>query len=342
MKKNKKNRTKLNNNTKFTKNSKNKKGNNMKIITDGLMPRNETLEKICFMTQPQLKEYLKDEFKDREIISEDGFLYVKGTLPILLVAHMDTVHKEQPTEMIYANGTLSSPMGIGADDRAGIYMILEILKYHNCSVLFCEDEEIGCIGATKFCRSQLAKELADKFNYLIELDRMNGNDSVFYECDNKEFEEFVTKEYWETNIGSYTDIVELSPVLKAASVNFSCGYYKQHTKDEYLVLAEMERNIQEVCKLIERTDMENKFEFIEKYGYYSNSFFDDYSSNKSKYEYGDVFFFLFYSEKGLEVEEVIAYSIEEAIGIFFMEHPSMCFNDISDIVSEDEYYECYM
>ena len=270
--KNNKKQSKLNKNTFF---SKRKRGTNMKIITDGITPRDEKLERICYMTQPQLKEFLKSELKDKEMVSEDGFLYVKGSLPILLVAHMDTVHKDIPTEMIYANGTLSSPMGIGADDRAGIYMILEILKYHNCSVLFCEDEEIGCQGSIKFCKSQLANELKGKFNYLIELDRMNGKDAVFYECDNPEFEEFITKEYWKTASGSYTDIVELSPILEAASVNFSCGYYKQHTKDEYLVIQEMKRNIKEVVKLIDRTDMEkDKYEFIEKHGWGYGSFRD--------------------------------------------------------------------
>ena len=340
--------SKLNNNIEVINfDSRKREIKNMNIIVDGITPRNEKLEMICCMKQPQLKEYLMEELKDREMVCEDGFLYVKGTLPILLVAHMDTVHKELPTEMIYANGTLSSPMGIGADDRAGVYMILEILKHHNCSVLFCEDEEIGCQGATKFCKSQLAKELVGKFNYLIELDRMNGNDAVFYECANPEFEEFITQEYWKTASGSFTDIVELSPVLEAASVNFSCGYYKQHTLNEYLVLEEMEHNIKEVCKLIERTDMEkDKYEFIERYDYYADSFFGGYKSNRLDYGYDgyeDAFYFLYFNDKGIDTaEEVIASSMEEAIGMFLLEHRKMCFNDILDVLTADEYFEYYM
>lgn len=334
-------KSKLNKNTNYAR----YKNNGLNIFVDGITKRNEKLEKIYLMNQYKLKSFLKDELKDKEIIDEDGFLFAKGTLPILLVAHMDTVHKSLPKEIIYANGTISSPQGIGADDRAGVYMILEILKYHNCSVLFCEDEEIGCVGSGKFCKSELAKELVGKFNYLIEMDRMNGNDAVFYECDNPEFEEFITKEHWETNIGSYTDIVELSPILEAASVNFSCGYYKAHTKDEYLVLSEMETNIKEICKLIERTDMEkDKYEYIEKSYSRFLSGYEDYGNYNSYNDsiYGNgvfIFYVLYFNDDGLdEIEEIIANSTEEAIGYFLIEHDKMSYSDIVYVMTEKEFY----
>ena len=54
-----------------------------------------------------------------------GFLYAEGTVPVLLVAHLDTVHRTQPETICYsADGTvMMSPQGIGGDDRAGVYMI---------------------------------------------------------------------------------------------------------------------------------------------------------------------------------------------------------------------------
>lgn len=331
-------------NAKHTKNTKNVKYkyNGLSIITDGITPRNERFEKICLMRQNRLKIFLRDEMKEtgKEVIEDNGFLFVQGSLPILLVAHMDTVHKDLPTEIIYANGTISSQQGIGADDRAGIYMILEILKQHDCSVLFCEDEESGCIGSGKFCKSKLAKELTGKFNYLIEIDRMNGNDAVFYECDNPEFEEFITKEHWKTAIGSYTDIVELSPVLEAASVNFSCGYYKQHTKDEYLVLDEMETNIKEICKLIDRTDMEkDKYEYIDACSYSRWLLgHEDYSTTIGTGNYA--YYIAYFDESRFDaVEEILANSIEEAVGIFLMNHTNMSYSDLLGAMTEDEYYE---
>ena len=49
-----------------------------------------------------------------------------------------------------------SPQGIGGDDRCGVWMILQILRTANCHVLFCEDEEVGCVGAKKFTKRSFA------------------------------------------------------------------------------------------------------------------------------------------------------------------------------------------
>ena len=54
-------------------------------------------EDICRMTQEEVKAYMKKYLisKKYDVIDEDGFLYAKGTNPVLLVAHMDTVHTQQ-------------------------------------------------------------------------------------------------------------------------------------------------------------------------------------------------------------------------------------------------------
>jgi di/tripeptidase len=107
-------------------------------------------EDICRMPQSQVKTYLTKYLKSKynEVTSSDGFIYANGTFPVLLVAHMDTVHKESVKQIVYSDGgdKISSPQGIGGDDRCGVYMIMQIVKTYNCSVLFTEDEEIGCIA----------------------------------------------------------------------------------------------------------------------------------------------------------------------------------------------------
>ena len=71
-----------------------------------------------------------------------------------------------------------------------------------CHVLFCEDEEVGCVGAKKFTRGSLRPQV----NYIVELDRRGSNDAVFYRCDNPEFEDFITSFGFETAGGSRSDI----------------------------------------------------------------------------------------------------------------------------------------
>ena len=50
----------------------------------------KTFKEICMMTQKEVKEYMHGYLKDNgyEPVSEDGFVYAKGDVPVLLTAHM--------------------------------------------------------------------------------------------------------------------------------------------------------------------------------------------------------------------------------------------------------------
>lgn len=293
-------------------------------------------EEICQMSQPVLKNYVIAQlgYTHSVVSADDGFVYAKGNFPVLLVAHMDTVHKNLPYTIIYSSKTksMSSPNGIGGDDRCGVYMVLDIVKKFNCSVLFTEDEEIGGVGAEKFIKTKLAKEL--EFNYMIEFDRANANDAVFYDCDNPEFEEFITKEFYKTSWGTFSDISILAPYIGCAAVNLSCGYYKAHTKDEYVVVTEMEKSIEEACKILERTTETDQFEYIEsEYAGCYGSYYDDD---------------LYYQEKCYAIEfvdnngttkwyDTMAYSQEEAIGKFCINNPDMTYGNITDVCYFEDY-----
>lgn len=241
--------------------------------------KNETMYpefiSICKPTQMELKSILANKLLEAgytDVISGDGYVYAKGTLPVLLTAHMDTVHKV-PVIDFYEyydeekkRHIISSPQGIGGDDRCGVYMILEIIKTHKCSVLFCEDEEIGGIGSGKFCKTEFMVDL-ESMKYLIELDRRDDTDAVFYDCDNPDFTKFIeTHTGYKDAFGSFSDIGNLSPACKVASVNLSCGYHNAHSTSEYVVMEEMYRTIDVVKKLL-NVECE-QFEYIEaKYNY---------------------------------------------------------------------------
>lgn len=291
-------------------------------------------EKICKMSQPNLKDYAIKQlaYTHKTVMQDDGFVYAKGSLPILLVAHMDTVHKELPHTIMYNSKTqsMSSPNGIGGDDRCGIYMVLEVVKKFNCSVLFTEDEEVGGVGAEKFAKTNLAKEL--KFNYMIEFDRQGSNDAVFYDCDNPEFEAFITKEFYKSAWGSFSDISVIAPVIGCAAVNLSCGYYKAHTKDEYVILPEMEKSIEAACAILERTTETDKFEYIEaEYAYYNE--WGSYYSEEPRY-----YSIEYVTQKGKsKFCDVEAFSTAEAVGKFCMENPDRTYGDIVDIYYFDDY-----
>ena len=329
------------------------------IYKDNITERNTKFEKLLLLTQAEMKTYVKARLENYgNAIEGDGFIYHKGTFPVLLCAHMDTVHKKIPRVMVYANGTLSSPQGIGGDDRCGIYMIFKILKKYDCSVVFLEDEEIGCVGAKKFANSIICTKIKqeNKLKYIIEFDRKGNNHAVTYDCDNKEFDEFITKEFFKKEYGTCSDISYIAPELGVAAVNLSCGYYKEHNIEEWVNIKEMERVIVEAIKVIERTkELEKPFEYIKSkrsrygYGYYGYDSWDDYdyynrySGNCGYGGYGGYggtyksgstskkvkYTFKYKTKYGSEFTiTIFAKTDAEAFYEFFKTHTTVCYADI--------------
>ncbi|MDR2172336.1 MAG: hypothetical protein LBP59_19500 [Planctomycetaceae bacterium] len=184
------------------------------------------------------------------------YAYRRGALPVLLVAHADTVFKAppKPSQICKSETEWSAPdIGLGADDRAGIYIASKIIEQLDCSLVITNYEETGAAGAEHF-----ANDCKDSYDFIIEFDRKNSNDAVFYDCYNKEFQDAVLSQFYDHAIGSLSDISIIAPQLDIAAVNLSCGYYYAHSPDEILNLSEMQKAIVEGKKLIKRLLKTNK------------------------------------------------------------------------------------
>lgn len=235
------------------------------------------IEDIVMKTQAGLKKALMAELNRMgyRTRTKKGFIYVKGSVPVLLVAHLDTVHKQPVKTICYSldGKIMMSPEGIGGDDRAGVYMILQIIKKHRCHVLFCEDEEVGGVGAKEFAESGIIPDV----NYIVELDRRGKNDAVFYDCDNPDFTRFICRFGFEEEFGSFSDISVIAPHLGVAAVNISAGYHNEHTRYEYINLESVVRNIDKVNEMIDTPS--ERFEYIEAIRYRGlmtgRSFYED-------------------------------------------------------------------
>ena len=212
-------------------------------------------------------------FGDKKIIASDKhFVYVKGEAPIMLIAHLDTVHKE-PVQVICASKdrtVLMSPQGIGGDDRCGVYGIVKAyeLSVKKPHLLFTCDEEIGGVGADYFCHEhqncKLPLEL-DNLKCIVEIDRRGSNDAVYYDCANTQFEDYITSKGFKTAYGSFSDISIIAPELGVAAVNLSSGYYNAHTQHEYINLTELNQIIRRVVEIINDTMKKNfpKYEYVD-------------------------------------------------------------------------------
>lgn len=211
----------------------------------------EKLNYLLQLTQPELKIFLYNYLKQKNMspIYDDGFVYAEGDIPILVVAHMDTVFDEPPKNLRYnkyEDKIYNQFDGLGGDNRCGVYAIIQLLEKHRPYVLFTEDEEIGCIGALK------AVEKLDKpdVKYIIEFDRKGKDDCVFYDCGNENFMDYIESFGFKTNYGTCSDISILGSAWDIASVNLSSGYYNEHTKKEYIIFNQLQKTINRADSMI--------------------------------------------------------------------------------------------
>ena len=233
----------------------------------------KTMESFFQASQSSLKkaltQYLKARYK--RVISTRDYVIAVGDIPVALVAHLDTVFPYLPENIYYdrVKNVMWSPDGLGADDRAGVYAIVQILKYgYRPTIIFTTDEEKGCVGAGIL--SEQIKTAPTELKYIIQLDRRGSNDCVFYDCDNPDFEEYVESFGFVMNFGSFSDISAICPQWKVAGVNLSIGYYNEHSQTETLNIGQMFSTIYKVRNMLDRINEAKTYEYIEsKYAYRS-------------------------------------------------------------------------
>ena len=246
----------------------------------------KNLEGFLRPTQKQLFKRLCKKFKGKTLISKGNFILVHGQAPVLLVAHLDTVH-EQPVRDICVSADkniLMSPQGIGGDDRCGCYSLVKIYKSAKIKpwLLFTCEEEVGGIGAKYFCLAHKQKQLPknlDTLKLIIEIDRRGSNDAVFYQCANLDFETYINSKGFKTAQGSFSDISLIAPELGIAAVNLSSGYYNAHSLHEYIIRSELESTIEKVGEMVADVAEPDFPKFV-----YAESFIKPYNSKKIRYD----------------------------------------------------------
>jgi len=206
--------------------------------------------------------------KDHIIATQD-FIYAWGDIPIGLVAHLDTVHRQVPREIFrdQEQHVIWSPQGIGADDRAGVYAIFSLLQDgYRPTVILCTQEEVGGIGADALIAA--VPDPKSELSFLLELDRCGRDDMVFYNCDNPDFEDYLRPFSFHTQFGSFSDISVIAPAWGVAAANLSIGYEDEHTFAERLYEKWMLETIHKVRRILEAEAVKpHKFEYVDGRAY---------------------------------------------------------------------------
>jgi putative aminopeptidase FrvX len=179
----------------------------------------------------------------------------------LLSAHMDTVQDDYDILMRkyinIQNGIIKGYGIIGGDDKCGIYSILDLLKngHDDVNFLFTVEEESGGVGSSTFVNNN---DL-DHILYGLILDRRGSGDIICYNNNYgvKEFETVLSKMGssfgYAPSTGTFSDADFISAQLSCA--NLSVGYYNAHSKNEYVVLSELQNSINFTHSIIKNLDM---------------------------------------------------------------------------------------
>jgi hypothetical protein len=192
-----------------------------------------------------------------------------------VVSHTDTVHRLDTINVVEemlpnSHGELKlslkaynndgEPTGIGGDDKCGVFACLELLKeLPNLKAAFFVSEETGCHGSKKANESFFSN-----VGYAIQFDapenwmvtetcfgtRLFDRKSEFFEkCDIILNENMNDKLKYMTH--PYTDVYALKNKFNFSCINFSIGYYRYHTRNEYVVVEDTFNGIEMGKKMIE-------------------------------------------------------------------------------------------
>ena len=225
------------------------------------------MKKLCTLQQNKLRKILIKFLYSKgykNVIHKESFIIAEGELPICLIAHMDTVFRYEPEEFFYDSQKkmLWAPGGAGFDDRVGIYMILNLIeKGYKPSVVFTDKEETGGIGARELVVAFPECPFKD-CRALIQLDRANKNDAVYYNCGNTAFENWVEKYGFKFDWGTFSDISIIAPQWRIAAVNLSVGYIDEHTESERLYCGWCDANIRKVEKMLKDSPSIMSYSYI--------------------------------------------------------------------------------
>jgi tripeptide aminopeptidase len=174
-------------------------------------------------------------------------------------AHTDSVQKHQDIEihevtykdklrLIGKKTETGNQCGIGADDKAGVFVCLELLDILPAiKVALFTGEEFGCVGS-----QHADPKFFENVGYVMEFDCPGNSDITFYCNGIQLFDpkgEFYQKvqPILESKMPNevvmhkhpYTDVWPLKRMFPFSCINIGTGYYAYHTDNEYVIVKDV-------------------------------------------------------------------------------------------------------
>jgi putative aminopeptidase FrvX len=263
-----------------------------------------------FKREHRLLQHLIDFLKTTNYdfdVDRAGNLYItKGAADYypVVCAHTDSVQRHMEysieevtyknTKRLIGKNNEGFQCGIGADDKAGVFVCMELLDIMPVlKVALFSGEEFGCVGS-----QNSRPEFFTNAGYVMEFD-CPGNADITHYCNGiklfDEHGEFYNKirpvllecmpHAPVLRQHPYTDVWPIKRMNSISCINIATGYYQYHTQAEYVVVDEVlnaitmgEKIINELgCALYEfKSDLKEW-----------NSY--EYTMEKMKKQYPDIF-----------------------------------------------------
>ena len=211
--------------------------------------------------EDQMRSFILDHLRDvdLDIKTDDiGNVFITKGLATsypCVAAHLDEIHSPCQREtvidgdIIYTVDRLWNRVGCGADDKNGLWVIMNLLYSEPVLkvALFVQEERDGELAG---CRGASVCDLSffSDVEYVLECDRKGASDVVNVGkgetslCDSGFIPEHLLHKYGYGMVkGGKTDVVELKMRgLKIPVCNISCGYYNAHKNSEYTKFSELQ------------------------------------------------------------------------------------------------------
>ena len=226
--------------------------------------------------EDMIKSFILDYLSDVDMViktDDVGNLFItKGLAESYpcVAAHLDEIHSPCQREVvvdedvIYTVDRVWNRVGCGADDKNGLWIIMNLLKTEPVlkAALFVQEERDGELAG---CRGARACDLSffDDVRYVIECDRKGSSDAVSIGkgetllCDLDFIPQSILQKYgYEMVKGGKTDVVELKMRgLNIPVCNVSCGYYDAHKNSEYTKFSELQNCLLFVQEIIQNINL---------------------------------------------------------------------------------------
>ena len=181
-----------------------------------------------------------------------------------MIAHMDEMISNKGLKNLFIKSGMirGKKCALGADDCNGIYIILEMLKNHDdLKVIFTVEEEMGTKGAMEAIYND---EFLSNISYFIQPDRRGKSDLITetngIRCCSQEFLDdltpIATNFKYSPEMGTFTDVGIFCEFKNIAGINVSCGYYNEHTINEYTVISELQNSMNFINNIL--SNLQNK------------------------------------------------------------------------------------